>query len=150
LYDKILVPLDGSEHSFRALEHAIQIAKKFDSQMSLIHVYSVVVPSVSPIFLSESMTIAPEITAELTDANRKVGSDILEKGKKKTNAEGIQVEKLLVEGYVVEKILEKAKKDEFSLIVMGARGLGRMKEVLLGSVSHNVTRHAKCPVLVVK
>lgn len=150
MFERILVPLDGSEHSLRALENAIQIAKKFGSRISLIHIYSIVVPSVSPIFLSESVALAPEIVAELGEAKSKVGADILTEGEKRVVTEGIQVEKMLVEGHVVEKILENAEKGEVNLIVMGARGLGRMKEVLLGSVSHSITRHAKCPVLVVK
>lgn len=150
MFDRILVPLDGSEHSLRALENAIQIAKKFGSKINLIHIYSIVVPSVSPIFLSESAALAPEIATELGDAKRKVGEDILTESERRVNTEGIQVEKLLVEGHVVEKILETANKGGFNLIAMGARGLGRMKEVLLGSVSHSIVRHAKCPVLVVK
>ena len=60
------------------------------------------------------------------------------------------VETLLGEGHTVEEILKTAKEGEFDLIVMGARGLSTIKEIFLGSVSHGVTRHAPCPVLVVK
>lgn len=92
-----MVPLDGSEHSMRALEKAVQIAKKFDGK-----------------------------------------------------AERVQVETLLKEGHTAEEILRTARAGKFDLIVMGARDLSKIKEVFLGSVSHEVARQAPCPVLVVK
>jgi len=49
-----------------------------------------------------------------------------------------------------EEILKKAREGNFDLIVIGARGISKMKEILIGSVSHGVTTHAPCPVLVVK
>jgi nucleotide-binding universal stress UspA family protein len=48
------------------------------------------------------------------------------------------------------EILKAAREEEFNLIVMGARGISRIKEILMGSVSDGVTRHAPCPVLLVK
>ena len=56
LFEKILVPLDGSEHSLRAVEIAIQIAKKFDGQITLLHVYAV---DVRPIVMPEPTTLTP-------------------------------------------------------------------------------------------
>ena len=57
---------------------------------------------------------------------------------------------MLIEGHAVEQIVKVCRENKFDLIVMGARGLSRIKEMLLGSVSDGVTRHAYCPVLVVK
>jgi len=148
VFEKILVPLDGSEHSVRALGSAVQIAKKFDGKITLIHVYSRVWPIVMP-----HTTIMPEATIiipKLIEAARKAGADILSDGEKKVKAEKVQVETLLKEGHTVEEILKTAREGEFDLIVMGARGLSRIKEILLGSVSDGVMRHARCPVLVVK
>ncbi len=81
---------------------------------------------------------------------RKGGADILADGKKRGKAEGVQVKTLLKEGHIVEEILKAAGEGEFDLIVMGARGLSRIKEIVMGSVSDGVTRHAPCPVLLVK
>ena len=61
-----------------------------------------------------------------------------------------EVEMLLREGHVVEEILKAARGVEFHLIVMDARGISRITEILMGSVSDGVTRHAPCPVLIVK
>ncbi len=151
MFEKILVPLDGSEHSVRALENAVQIAKKFDGKITLIHVYSVARPvSVSPITMAETGTLAPEVISKMVEAARARGASILADGEKKVKVKSVQVDTLLREGHTVEEILKTAKEGEFNLIVMGARGLSKIKEIFLGSVSHGVTRHAHCPVLVVK
>jgi nucleotide-binding universal stress UspA family protein len=139
LFEKILVPLDGSEQSIWALGKAIQIAKKVNGEITLIHVYSI-----SP------TAITPMQVYKYTQAMRKHGIGILEDGKKKAEAEGVQAQTLLVDGHTVEEILNAAKEGNFSLIVIGARGLSKMKELLLGSVSDAVTRLAPCPVLVIR
>jgi len=155
LFEKILVPLDGSEPSIHALEKAVQIAKKFAAKITLIHVYSVSPPVfVSSIDISESVphevTLPPEVFSKLDEVARGRGANILEHGEKRVKAERVQVETLLEEGHAVEEILRTAKEGEFDLIVIGARGLSTIKEIFLGSVSHGVTVHAPCPVLIVR
>jgi nucleotide-binding universal stress UspA family protein len=138
-FEKILVPIDGSEYSLHALEKAVQIAKKFDGRITLINVYSVSSFNVTP---SQVFAYVLEI--------RKSGESILSEGEKIVKAEGLQVETFLKEGHIVEEILKKAREGNFDLIVIGAKGISRLKEILLGSVSHGVTTHAPCPVLIVK
>jgi nucleotide-binding universal stress UspA family protein len=139
LFEKILVPLDGSENSLRALEKAVQIAKKFNGKITLIHVYSV-----------SYLAVTPTQVYRYVKAIRKNGTDILADGKKRVTAEGVQVETLLSEGHTVEEILKTAREGDFDLVVIGARGISRIREILVGSVSDGVTKHAPCPVLVVK
>jgi nucleotide-binding universal stress UspA family protein len=155
LFEKILVPLDGSEHSIHALEKAVQIAKKFAAKITLIYVYSVSPPVVvSPNAMAGSlpyeMTLPPEVLSKLVEAARGRGANILAHSEKRAKAERVQVETLLKEGHAVEEILKTAKEGEFDLIVIGARGLSTVKEIFLGSVSHGVTVHAPCPVLIVR
>jgi len=57
---------------------------------------------------------------------------------------------LLKEGHAVNEILKTCKKENFDLIVMGARGISTIKEIFLGSVSHGVAIHSECPVLIIK
>jgi nucleotide-binding universal stress UspA family protein len=155
LFEKILVPLDGSEHSLRALEIAIQLAKKFGAKITLTHVYSV---TVSPVVMPEPTTLTPPGVPVMTptevskvvEATRKAGNNILTAGERKVRAQEIQVETMLVEGHTVEEITRIAKEGNFGLIAMGARGISRIREILLGSVSDGVIRNAPCPVLVVK
>jgi nucleotide-binding universal stress UspA family protein len=139
LFEKILIPLDGSEQSIWALGKAIQIAKKIGGEITLIHVYSV-----SP------LAITPMQVIKYVQAMRKHGNGILKDGKKKAKAEGVQALTLLVDGHAVEEILKAAKEGNFSLIVIGARGVSKIKELLMGSVSDGVTKLAPCSVLVVR
>lgn len=155
MFKKILVPLDGSEHSLRALEIAIQIAKKFKAKITLIHVYSVGVRSVvmpEPTTLTSIgvPVMAPTDVSKVAEATRKAGATILADGEERVKAEGVEVETILREGHVVQEIVKIVREGSFDLIVMGARGVSRIREIILGSVSDGVVHNASCPVLVVK
>jgi nucleotide-binding universal stress UspA family protein len=155
VFERILVPLDGSEHSQRALETAIQIGRKFRSEIVLLHVYSV---TVTPVIVPEPTTVTPvgvpvatsAEVAKMVDAARDVGREILAEGKRNVETEGIEVETVLREGNSVQEIVKLAKEGQFSLVVVGARGIHRIREILMGSVSEGVAKNAPCPVLVVK
>jgi nucleotide-binding universal stress UspA family protein len=144
MFEKILVPLDGSDHSTYALEKAIQIAKKFDGKVTLLHAYTPHVVSLPKEYAHA------EATPEMVEISREAGANILEQAKDRVETESVQFETLLKMGQAVETIVSVAENGDFDLIVIGARGLSTIKELLLGSVSHGVTAHAKCPVLVVK
>ena len=140
LFEKILVPLDGSEHSSRALEVAIQLAKQLKSRLVLFTVYSMVAASGS----------SPELSLMAIDASRDRGKEILKTSEERARLESIEVETELASGTAVEAILEKSKEWRFDMIIMGARGLGTMNKLFIGSVSEGVVKNAPCPVLVVK
>ncbi len=155
MFDRIIVPFDGSEHSMHALETAIQISKKFASSITLIHAYMVPPPvTQKPVGMTGSLpyeiTLPAEELTKLTKVIRGRGASILALGEEKAKAEGIQIEKVLIEGNAVEEILKTAKDGKFDLVVIGARGLSTIKEIFLGSVSHGVTIHAPCPVLITR
>ena len=155
MFEKILVPLDGSEHSLKALEIAIQIAKKFDGKITLIHVYSV---TIRPVIMPEPTTLTPPMIPAMTpaevskavEATRKAGASILTDGEQKVKAKEVQVETTLREGHTVQEIVKTAKEGKFDLIVIGGRGISKIRELLLGSVTDGVIHHAPCPVLVIK
>jgi nucleotide-binding universal stress UspA family protein len=153
LFQKILVPLDGSEHSLKALDEASQIAKMSSGKLTLIHVYSV-----QPVLMSEvpapGYTGPPIFTSvdasRMVEAAQEIGNKILKKAEKRISATGIRVEKKLVEGHTVQEIVRAANDGNFDLIVLGARGISHIKEMLLGSVTDAVIHHAHCAVLVIK
>jgi nucleotide-binding universal stress UspA family protein len=155
LFNKILVALDGSGHSLRALDDAIQVAKKFHGKITLMHVYSV---TVAPVMVPEPSTLTPSgmpvVTpaevSKIVEATRKVGNRILADAAEKAKAEKLQVKTMLKEGNTVQEIVRVAEEGKFDLIVMGVRGISKIRELLLGSVSEGVIRHAHCPVMVVK
>lgn len=150
-----MVPLDGSEHSQRALENAIHMAKKFRGKITLLHVYSV---TVAPVIVPEPTTLTPAgvpvVTSaevsKMVEAAREVGKRILMEGEEKARSAGVKVENELREGNTVQEIVKAAKERQVNLIVMGARGIGKIRELLMGSVSEGVIKNAPCPVLVVK
>lgn len=155
LFQKILVPLDGSEHSIEALEGAGQIAEKFSGKITLVHVYSV---SVQPVMMPEPSTSGslgmPILTgAEVTkmiEAAQNVGNRILDDGERRIKSDKVEVKKMLVEGHAVQEIVRIANEGNYDLIVLGARGISHMREILLGSVTDGVIHHVHCPVLVIK
>jgi nucleotide-binding universal stress UspA family protein len=154
LFDSILAPIDGSEHSSRALTAAIQIAKMFHSKLTLIYIYSV---TAAPIMMPEPTTSMPGIPmtpsadfSKIIENTRQIGKNILTKGIEQAKAEGVPVESFLKEGHVVQEIIKTAKEGKFDLVVIGARGMSRIRELLLGSTTDGVIHHVTCPVLVVK
>ncbi len=138
----------------RALEYGVQIAKKFKSRITLIYVYQHMYPvAVSPVMygsLPYESSFPPELVPEFAKAARKDGTAVLAQGEKLAKSKGAQAELVLKNGHPVEEILKTAEQEKFDLIVMGARGLSTIKKIVLGSVSHGVTTHAPCPVLIVR
>ena len=155
VFHKILVPLDGSEHSDRALVTALQIARNFKSEITLLHVYSV---TVTPVVIPEPTTLNPTgvpiatsaEVSKMVDAARDAGKKILADGEQKVRAENVPVETSLREGNSPQEIVKAAKEGQFDLIVIGARGIHRLRDLLMGSVTEGVVKHASCSVLVVK
>ena len=92
VFEKILVPLDGSEYSLKALEKAVQIAKKFDGKITLINVYSV-----------SSFIVTPSQIFHYVLEISKSGESILAEGEKIAKAKSVQVETILKEGHIVER-----------------------------------------------
>jgi nucleotide-binding universal stress UspA family protein len=85
------------------------------------------------------------------DDMRSIGQQILDSYEAKVKERRLQnVRMLLQEGDAAQRIMETANEEKCGLLLIGSRGRGGFKELLLGSVSHKVTNHADCPVLVVK
>jgi len=153
VFEKILVPMDGSEQSLKALDVAVEIAAKFGGKLTLIHAYSVA--GATGYLPEPSATVGvPVMSAsdisKLAESAREAGKKILDEGKKRIKASGVDVHTLLEEGHAVHEIVRAAKEGKFELIVMGVRGLSHIRELLLGGVSDAIMHHAVCPVLIVK
>ena len=107
---------------------------------------------ISTSLVARGMVFTPTSTTkyleELEAFHRKILVEAVEKAKKLKAK--IKVSKELLIGRAADKIVETANEGDFDLIVMGSRGLGRVKEFFLGSVSDRVADEAKCPVLIVK
>lgn len=138
MFERILVPIDDSENSNRAIKDAVKIAKLTNATVTLIHVY----PAGKTILTSDRQHFY-ELQKE--ECKKK-----LEKGKSIAKAEGLDVETIMLGGDPVEQIITVAKEGKFDLIVIGARGVSKLTALILGSVSQGVVNNAPCSVLVTK
>jgi len=149
LFNKILVPIDGSEQSYRALNIDMDLAKRYLAKVTLVSVAQpyIVTSQYSP---QPMLTPIPTTSYDenIENAHKKILANAYDEAKK-INSE-IKISKKLLNGRPADKIIEIAKEDGFDLIVIGSRGLGGIKEFFLGSVSDRVADHAPCPVLIVK
>jgi nucleotide-binding universal stress UspA family protein len=152
VFHKILVPLDGSEYAGKALASALQVAKWFNGTITLLHVYSPTL--LLPLYLygdeDVDQRIASEAFSKAVEGIRDAGVDMLTKSKKTVEAEGVPVETLLKEGHVVQEIVQTAQEGRFDLLVLGAKGVSKIREMRLGSVCEKVVRNAPCTVMVVR
>jgi len=127
---KILVAIDGSEDAKKALKHAVQLASKFKAGITLLNVQQ-----------SKLFELKPSVTKE-------VGERILSEAT--IEAKEVKFDKKLEFGNPAETIINVAEKGRYDLIVVGKRGLSTVKRFFLGSVSDDVSHHAKCSVLIVR
>ena len=135
---KILVPMDGSKNSFRGLDYAIHIARQCGATVTGINI----IP-----FYPKSLLLTPiSYEKELI----KKGREIMAKAKVRCAQNGIAFSEKITDGHEAEEIVGFSAEKKFDLIVIGARGLGSVKEVFLGSVSNGVLHKSKIPVLIVK
>jgi len=150
----ILVAVDGSENSKKALNYAIELAEKFDGRITLIHVYSTVVPFVPAANTLSSPAVSPAasgvLAAKISEEAKQRGKQILDEAEQTVKDRGISVGKVLSEGDAVREIVTEAQDGKFDLIVVGHRGLGKLRELVLGAVSEGVSHKAPCPVMIVK
>lgn len=139
MFKKILVAVDGSTYAEHAVEYASILAKKFNSELVLIHAV------INPMFTYEGVVLSPPLE-RLEEAGREVLNRNLSVAKRC----GVEAKSRLVVGHPADEIARVANEEGFDLLVVGSRGLSTVKAFLLGSVSEKLSRLAKCPVLIVK
>jgi nucleotide-binding universal stress UspA family protein len=137
----ILVPIDGSEYSFVAARKAIELAKKLNMEVILLHV--VAIPTYS-ILLRRRRKVYDQAVKDAEKWFDRIKSD----GKRS----GIKVNGKAVRAImsIVGTIVNFASKNNVDLIVLGTKGMTGFREVLLGSVASGVATYAPCSVLVVR
>ncbi|ABO50688.1 UspA domain protein [Desulforamulus reducens MI-1] len=145
MYKKILVPLDGSERSIKALSHTVALAEKLAAKVTLMHV----VPSLPP-YVNTAVDHLGQVQQSIIEELMKNGKEMLEQFVSSISDKNIEVDTYTVMGQPADEILEKANQDNYELIVIGSRGLGEIKGYIMGSVSNRVSRHASCPVLIIR
>lgn len=138
LYLKILVPVDGSKYSNKALAHACELAKMHDAVLLLIYVVD---KSIPVNFLDRK---------EYLSLLRNYGKKIMKKASSVTKQRGVNSKQIIKEGNVSKEIIKAAKSEKCNLIVVGNKGLGATARFFLGSVSTKLAADSPCSVLIVK
>lgn len=134
----ILIPVDGSDCSDKAVAQAVEIAKIYEAKLNFLYVANI-----------NQLAINAALSQAILEAVKNAGKTILTRAENMIPSE-IEHKIFLETGSPAAVILEFEEKLNADLIVMGTRGLGIVKGVLLGSVSQYITERAKSPVLLVK
>jgi nucleotide-binding universal stress UspA family protein len=129
---KILVGVDGSKCSNEGVRYAAELSKKFDSTVTLMHVYR-----------------PPEMTRDLPAHDRPDEAQVkLDDSKKIMDGLGVGCKTIFSTGNPASVLLAEAARG-YDLIIMGSRGIGYVEGFLLGSTTTRVAHHAKIPVLII-
>jgi nucleotide-binding universal stress UspA family protein len=142
-FRRITVAIDGSSHGRAALDDAIDLALKYDSEL--------VILSVAPLVPVYVVASEPYLPAAVPDAELAPFRTLVEEAVKRAQAAGVgAVTGVCEQGVVVDEVLSYLEQHPTDLLVVGSRGLSTARRLLLGSVSTALVTHAPCPVLVVR
>ncbi|WP_433815198.1 universal stress protein [Flavobacterium johnsoniae] len=139
---RILVPTDFSEHAEHALKVAAQIAKKNNSEITILHMLELPHQTNDAIFGGVSI---PETMLFMQKAN-----ETLDKVSNSPFLEGISITEMVKIDKPINGITQISKEQDIDLIIMGSHGSSGMEELLIGSNTEKVVRNSEVPVLVIK
>ncbi|RLG82694.1 MAG: universal stress protein [Thermoprotei archaeon] len=141
LFNKILVPYDGSSYADKALEIACRFSKDYGSKVRILYV----------IDASHAWVIVSGITLSLKEKLVSEAKKLLSKATEYAKEKyGIIVESKFRIGHPANDIIEEAEEWGADLIIIGAKGISGLKRLLLGSVAEAIAHHANCNVLIVR
>ncbi len=138
MFNNILLAVDGSEYSHRAIEYARSLTERYEANLWLVHVFS-----------HTSDLLGYQDFEKLYAKRKSAGQAVLDSAKKILGSTTFKVHEELMEGSEAEAILKVAENHQADLIIMGTRGFGAVKGMLVGSVSRKVIHLSACPVMVV-
>ncbi|MFW9966865.1 MAG: universal stress protein [Candidatus Thorarchaeota archaeon] len=137
----VLVAVDGSEYSNKAVRYACAIGPSLGAEVILLHVVPMLV-SATP--YHDTVSDQPFL------ALQKVGEEILANAGRLASGLDCEVTELISHGDPANKIVDIACEREVELIIMGSRGVSGIKRLFVGSISDKVVNHAPCPVMIVR
>ena len=137
---KILVPIDFSDHSRKAFAYALKFAEQFGSELELVNV-------VTPVIYAEGMVLpaAMENLDQQTEEHAKKELD-----KMADEAPKVNVRTAVLTGNPYDEIVTHARKQKTDLLLITTHGRTGLQHFLLGSTAEKILRHAPCPVMVVR
>lgn len=139
MYHRILVAVDGSEHSKRAAAHAVFLASSAkDVHVTLLYVLD---------YDKARIDLVQSMTSDDLHIDRKNKIRPIEE---MFSVKGIPTDIKLLHGEAGPVIVDHANHEQYDLVVIGSRGLNTLQEMVLGSVSHKVAKRVHSPVLLIK
>ena len=135
------MPVDGSDNSYRALDAALFLSEKLGSDITVLHVMEQI-----PIIHIESQKLLSELLENYKKENQDILSKCLEIARKK----GVTINTILLQGNPASIILDFSKKEKYDIVIMGSRGMGKFKELILGSVSSKIVHHSLSAILLIR
>jgi len=156
VYGKILIPLDGSKLAEGVLPYVEELARRFQSEVTLIQVVaplSKLVAETVPASLEPTgagAAVGLEAAAEAVKAEREGARAYLEGVAERLKAGGITVQVEVVEGMAGDAVVDYAHHHELDLIAMSTHGRSGLGRLVYGSVADHVLRHAGAPVLLIR
>jgi len=137
---RILVPVDFSEHSQKALRYALAFATQFDAEVTLVHIVEQMVYPGDWMYPPLAVTdFAAEKREQVLDRMRALDA-----------GSGVKTQHIVRLGRAWQEVIEIAREKKADLIILATHGYTGLKHVLLGSVAEKIVRHAPCPVLSVR
>lgn len=145
MFERILVPVDGSELSALALPVAADLARRYNSSLTLLHV----VPP--PVVIYAESAVVYDGAEERAQAQA-AGQSILEQAQNELGYANTQLVRLDNEGYrnTAQAIADEVRQEGASLVVMGSHGRSGLEHFFLGSVAEGVVRRVEVPVMLVR
>ena len=142
----ILVPVDGSDQSRKALDFAIDLAKRYPARLELLYVTQPLMTE--DIFAMGTLAIPVDLPQEELE---QYGNKVLEKAVKIAHdGEAPMVGSRMLRGDPASSIVDYSEEISADMIVIGSRGLGDLSSLFMGSISRKVSHDAKCTCITVK
>jgi nucleotide-binding universal stress UspA family protein len=143
-YKRILVPVDGSELADDAFEQAVSLAKLVDGTVTVLHVIEHLYSDYTVLEGQDMISASTLIESE----TREQVQNLLEEYSRRGKGEDVKIDTLIREGPVAQEIIDISRK--FDLVIIGTHGRRMITSLLMGSVAEKVSRHAYCPVMLVR
>ncbi len=149
-FKKILAAIDGSSLSMKAAEFAIDVAQRYGSKLTILHVSY----SQSGFAYTSEMSglITPSTLSDLSNKAKREAEkwfdEIIQKSKDR-NIE-VKTDAVFTAISVVEAIISYSEKENIDLIVIGSKGHSGLKKLIVGSVASGIVTYAHCPVMIIK
>ena len=141
MYNRILLPLDGSAIAEQALPHAIALVERFQAELIILRTFEP---------LAEKIGMMGDLVKRAEDETRAIAEKYIENISASVQERGIRVKSIIIEGRPHSEIVRFAETEQVDLIVISTHGQSGLTRWLLGSVADRVARGVSVPVLLVR